>query len=103
MNQNDLRKMVMDENSLRDIIKEELEEFFRSENEFNPWNSFNDKINDVIKGIKLYEKTERSLELMDQYEIYMKNIDKLNLLVNEFKGLVAMSRASFPKRGNNDT
>jgi len=35
-----------------------------------------------------------SMEYLDKFGDYVKNVDKLNSMINEFKGCVAMSRAS---------
>lgn len=43
---------------------------------------------DKMQDILVAEKT------MDKFEDYMKNIDKVNSLVNEFKGCVALARGS---------
>lgn len=59
----------MEREEIKDIIKEALKETFFSEEGYAPFNS-----------------------LADKFEDYMKNIDKLNMMINEFKGLVAIVR-----------
>jgi hypothetical protein len=41
-----------------------------------------------IRQVALAEKT------LDKFEDYMKNVDKLNSMINEFKGCVSIARAS---------
>jgi uncharacterized coiled-coil protein SlyX len=50
------------------------------------------KDKDRIKSVALAEKT------LDKFEDYMKNVDKLNGMVNEFKGCVSVARAAVADR-----
>lgn len=54
-------------------------------------------MNDIIK--ELYNDSRREKQVLlaektlDKFEDYMKNIDKLNLMINEFKGCISIARA----------
>jgi hypothetical protein len=39
-----------------------------------------------------------SLKIMDKFEEYMKNVDKLNSMINELKGCASMVRASLKEK-----
>lgn len=49
--------------------------------------------------LELEYKTSRdTFDLSDKYNDYMKNTDKLNSMVNEFKGCISMSRGSLVEK-----
>ena len=60
-----------------------------------------DEISEIKKPLDLEFRAARAIEVLDKFENYMKNIDKLNILVNEVKGLVACVRAAYPERFRN--
>jgi hypothetical protein len=67
-------------------------------------NTLEDKIDiilanqDLLDEMKLYMEEIReahiSFKIMDKFECYMKNVDKLNSMINEIKGCASMCRAS---------
>jgi lysyl-tRNA synthetase class I len=82
----------IDREEIKDMMKESLEEIFFSEDEYAPFNSLNDKINKLLTVHKAEERLATAIKYCDKFEDYMKNIDKLNMMINEFKGLVAIVR-----------
>lgn len=52
-----------------------------------------DKLEDVKDTLNLEEKAELSTKILDKFDDYMRNIEKLNSMVNELKGQVAIVRA----------
>lgn len=82
----------MEESHLKTIIKECLEEFFFSDCEHAPFNQLFDRIDKLTEVAQLEERAELAVKICDKFEDYMKNIDKLNSMINEFKGLVAIVR-----------
>ena len=70
-----------------------MRKFSFSEDEYSPFNSLQDKINKLLIVSKHEERMDRSIAICDKFENYMKNIDKLNQMINEFKGLVSIIRA----------
>jgi hypothetical protein len=55
----------MEEDKLRQLIKECIEEVFFSEDEFSPFNALQDKINKLI-DVNEYEKSMKcSIEMFD--------------------------------------
>lgn len=44
------------------------------------------------------EEVELATKTLDKFDDYMKNVDKLNALINEFKGCVSMARGSLEER-----
>jgi len=53
-----------------------------------------DKLNELLADENRKEQVKLSEKTLDKFENYMKNVDTLNLLINEFKGCVSMARAS---------
>lgn len=86
---------------IKSKVIEALEDLISSEDEYNYFNLLMDKINDLVSLSKFEERNERSLQILEKYEDYIKNIDKLNAMINEFKGLVAIVRGENQKlKGN---
>lgn len=79
-------------------IQEDFRNYFRNEDEYSPINRINDKLNHLISDSNQVQKVMLAEKTMDKFEDYMKNIDKLNLLVNEFKGCVSLGRLSLQER-----
>lgn len=69
-------------------IKEEIEEI--NLNQQNDFEAFMSKI-------KIAGRTK------DQIEDYMKNVDKLNAMINEFKGCVSIARSAMSERKELDS
>ncbi len=82
--------MIWDEQYMKELIKESLEEFFFSEEEFSPFNRLNDKLNQLIEVSRIEHRAAIGIKICDKFDDYMKNIDKLNAMVNEFKGLISI-------------
>lgn len=53
-----------------------------------------DKLNEILNDECRLEKVNLCLQTLDKFEDYMKNVDKLNIMVNEIKGIASMTRAS---------
>ena len=79
---------------LKEMIKESIEEIFFSEDEYSPFNSLQDKINRLLDIHDYENRVDRAIPILEKYENYMKNIDRLNTMVNELKGQVAILRAN---------
>ena len=94
--------MIWDEQYMKEIIKESLQEFFFSEDEYSPFNRLLDKLNQLIEITRIEDRAEVSLKTCEKVEDYMKNIDRLNSMINEFKGLVAIVRGQ-KKEEDKDT
>lgn len=88
----------LDKEELKEYIRESIEDIFFSEEEYAPFNSLQDKINKLLNVAKYEERLHYSIKVCDKFEDYMKNIDKLNVLVNEFKGLVSIVRGQTKSR-----
>jgi prefoldin subunit 5 len=52
-----------------------------------------DKVNEIKKPLDLELRAARAIEVLDKFDVYMKNIDKLNVMVNELKGHTSLVRA----------
>lgn len=77
---------------LKEYIRESIEDIFFSEDEFSPFNNLQDKVNKLLNVAKYEDRLACSIQVCDKFEDYMKNVDKLNMMINEFKGLVAIVR-----------
>ena len=84
--------MIWDEQYMKELIKDSLEEFFFSEEHYSPFNSLMDKMNQLIEVSRIEDRAEVAIKTCDKFEDYMKNVDKLNAMINEFKGLIAIVR-----------
>ena len=87
---------------VKELFLESLEEFFFSDNHFYTFNLLRENVEKLLEVSKYEERLDRSIAVCDKFEDYMKNIDKLNQLVNEFKALVAITRGQYVKGGNYD-
>jgi peptidoglycan hydrolase CwlO-like protein len=61
----------------------------------------NDRLDEIVELICMKDDS-LTIKTMDKFEDYMKNVDKLNSLVNEFKGCVALARAEIAERKQRD-
>jgi hypothetical protein len=76
-----------------DRLQETLLDLFESEDEFSSLNRIHDKLNILVEDERRKECVELAMETLDKFEDYMKNVDKLNSMMNEFKGCVALARS----------
>lgn len=53
-----------------------------------------DKLNILIEDEGRKEAVDLAVQTLDKFEDYMKNVNKLNSMINEFKGCVSMARAA---------
>lgn len=77
---------------------DEVEEFFSSEDEFSSINQIHDKLNVLVRNEDRRNEVRLAELTLDKFEDYMKNVDKLSLMINEFKGCVSMSRGALSER-----
>lgn len=77
-----------------EVIKELISDVFDLEEENNTINRLHDKLNEILRDEKRLEKVQLAANVGDKFDDYMKNVDKLNALVNEVKGVASMSRAN---------
>lgn len=75
------------------------------ENEFDEsvtLSQVNNSLCEVLDTVEAMESKLLSVEVVDKFDDYMKNVDKLNTMVNEVKGCVAVARASLQDRKDYD-
>jgi hypothetical protein len=75
-------------------IKELLCDVFSSEDENNTINRLHDKLDALLSDAVIAGEVLVAEKTLDKFEDYMKNVDKFNAMINEFKGCVSMARAS---------
>jgi hypothetical protein len=92
------------EKDLLEEIKTTFDDTFCSEDECSSFNRIHDKLDLLINDAKRVKQVDIAEKILDKFEDYMKNVDKLNAMINEFKGCVAMSRATLSefKKAKND-
>ena len=94
-------KVELQENII-ESIKHRLEEVTDSiDDAFAPDGSIDrmhDKVNSLLKDEKRIEHVILAQKTLDKFEDYMKNVDKLNAMINEFKGCVSMARSAIAER-----
>lgn len=61
-----------------------------------------DKINSLLNDSDRCEEAILSVAVLDKFADYMKNVDKLNAMINEFKGCVALARSALSERRDAD-
>lgn len=88
--------------SMLEQIKESIDDAFCSEEENSSINRIHDKLNMLLADEKRLQAAALAEKTMDKFEDYMKNVDKLNTMMNEFKGCVAMARACLQDKKEQD-
>lgn len=69
------------------------------ENEFeDSLNRLHDKFNTLLNDELRMHRTADATKTIDKFEDYMKNVDKLNTMINEFKGTISIARAAVAER-----
>lgn len=81
-----------------DEFAESVNNFFYSEEDYSPINRIHDKLDKLLEGEARVQRVEIAEKTLFKFEDYMKNIDKLNALINEFKGCVALARSAIAER-----
>jgi hypothetical protein len=81
------------ENGLNDI-KECVSDLLESEDENNSFNRMHDKLDGLLADANRVQSVLMAEKTMDKFEDYMKNVDKVNSMINEFKGCVSMARGA---------
>ena len=61
-------------------------------------NSFHDRLSEIREDIEDITKVSLTTKTMDRFDDYMKNVDKLNLMINEVKGVISLARAAIAER-----
>lgn len=82
----------MTRDDVKEIIRETIKEVFCSPEESIPINRLHDKIDELIVIQGSEDRVEIATKTLDKFDDYMKNFDKLNQMINEFKGLVSIVR-----------
>ena len=82
----------MDSEEVKEIVREAIEDIFFSDDEYSPFNSLQDKISKLLEVGKYEARLDCSIAVCDKFDDYMKNVDRLNQMINEFKGLVSIVR-----------
>lgn len=57
-----------------------------------------DKLNTLLTDGHRVAEVAIAQKTLDKFEDYMKNVDKLNEMINEFKGTVSLARAAIAER-----
>lgn len=79
-------------------IKESLEDIFAFDNSDSVLQRLHDKLNMLLSDEKRKDAIDLATKTLDKFDDYMKNVDKLNLMVNEFKGLISIARACLSEK-----
>ena len=57
-----------------------------------------DKLNSLLSDKNRLTQVALAEKTLDKFDDYMKNVDKLNSMINEFKGCVSLARAALEER-----
>lgn len=82
----------VDRDELKELVKEALEEALYEDDEYSPLNRLNASVYRLMDTQQAEERFDIAVKNADKFEDYMKNVDKLNMMINEFKGLVSIVR-----------
>jgi len=88
--------------SMLEQIKETIDDAFCSEEDNSTIDRIHNKLDFLLEDKARLEAVELTGKMLDKFEDYMKNVDKLNGMMNEFKGCVAMARASLQDKKEQD-
>jgi hypothetical protein len=69
-------------------------EVFQSEDEHSTINRLHGKLDELVRDADHVQEALAAEKTMDKFEGYMKNVDKLNAMINDFKGCVSMARGA---------
>jgi hypothetical protein len=83
-------------------FKESVDTFFFSEDEYSPINRLHDKLDTLLADKNRLEQVSLAESTLDKFEEYMKNVDKLNAMINEFKGCIDLARSVLAERKQQD-
>ena len=79
-------------------MKEMLDDVFDPIQENSSINRIHEKLDEILKDEKRLEKVQFGLAACEKFDDYLKNVDKLNAMVNEIKGIAAMTRANLQQK-----
>lgn len=57
-----------------------------------------DRLETLIGDDASQKRVNLAMVTLDRLADYMQNVDKLNVMINEFKGCVSIARASLPQK-----
>ncbi len=77
-----------------DEFAESIHTFLFSEEDYSPINRIHDKLDKLLEDETRVQRVQIAEKTLDKFEDYMKNVDKVNAMINEFKGCVALARAA---------
>lgn len=77
---------------------ESLEDNIREIAESDSIDRMHDKLNSLLKDSDREEQVRLAVTTLDKFDDYMKNVDKLNGMINEFKGCVSVARSAIEDR-----
>jgi hypothetical protein len=83
---------------IKDFLIDVLDIDVHDEIAHNSLSLMHQKLNDLLSDHRRREEVELATKTLDKFRDYMKNVDKLNGMINEFKGCVSIARASFEER-----
>lgn len=90
----DLKESVENIEATIEAMKETIDDSLDRTDEYSPINIIQERLDKLLKDEKHVEKVELAIKTLDKFEDYMKNVDKLNGMVNEIKGVASMTRAN---------
>lgn len=80
------------------LTEMQMKHLENDDDDFNSITRLHDKIDTLLKDANRLKQVALAEKTLDKFEDYMKNVDKLNSMINEFKGCISMSRAAIAER-----
>lgn len=84
--------------SLVEQLQESFEDWFVSDDEHSPFNKIHDKLTLLVEDENRLDQVALCTKTLDKFEDYMKNVDKLNALINEIKGVASVTRSMLDEK-----
>lgn len=94
----DVTTRIEDVEHKLEAIKEILDDNFHSEYDHSPFDRIVNRLDALLADKERIQQVELATKTLDKFEDYMKNVDKLNSMINEFKGCVSIARAAIAER-----
>lgn len=81
-------------------LKESIEDLYGSDN--SSINRIHEKLNNIVGDETRIAQASIAHLTLDKFDVYMENVEKLNFMVNEFKGCVSIARAAIADKKEMD-
>jgi hypothetical protein len=93
----EMRNVSLNLSKINETI-EDISEVLDTTQEYCTLNRILEGIEELREPMRIEERLKLATATMNKFDDYMKNVDKLNGMINEFKGYVGIARASLQEK-----